>query len=900
MFRKKAKTPNTAAETKNENLTANSELPTLPTSNPKSPDLVIRKDFFVKPNSPPPEIKSVGLSLHAPEVNPQRAELNEPISDPDEGDLTPDGNNLRNSNENFTDSQEGDDGNNDVSPTNNRVSPQKMPQRSRTATAEPIDASHSNPLNKQLSAINEVSAMDERLPRPATAAIQLSNIEVIDKVLFEKESFQSKEELLEKITESGNVNSIRENSITFDSSPANQNSSPILPETKKKVVVPKKKLVQVDPPRKVNTTPKGTNKSNTAAIKDVEKITVKKSKLKVVEKTVSEAKKPNSKNEKEEIESIESSPEIQEPVAEANEFADTFSTPILPTTVYKQPTSKSLSPPQPQRRRLEEPKYRAEPLKSAKKVTTLKPLASQKLSTREPESEIFQRRIRAKLLANDGFSAMGLLDPENDSRPVTNSKSTSNRRVVANQPAPPPHYAAQAKKEEEHLKLKKRQLDLARNPSSRRKAIRSIAYRGSTALVAGLTDDENQGEIYTIHRFGHHDSDDWISKSIEQNDLYDKNGEQQQLLFQKRLGVRSEVDHYQNEHIVELEDTENFSRRDRSQYDENNSTSSQERYSDRIARKYNKAIRAAERDGMVSPEAVKYLTQYITQSAVEETNTTTTAKNSQLKPKISSTPKLYNSRSIMDDDETPPPPPESPIKKALITRATQKVQPPPKSRINASIMDDDFDTNKKSSVPPPKPKTVPKTRITIINKPSPSVSKKIPVTANTNPTVGTFWSQQPPQFAASYYPPAFGMMAHATLPSLSGHGGNALSQFGTLSSPTVPPHLMPARIRLTTIPVVTYKQSYIIEPTGHAPGTYLSPDEFGNSSSGDGMLTYISASCGGVFPSAIGENFVNPTVARGKSAAASAIPQKGLEKETVKKHSVRSMIKKGIIGRGNR
>ncbi|KAJ3265893.1 hypothetical protein HDU77_003364 [Chytriomyces hyalinus] len=122
---------------------------------------------------------------------------------------------------------------------------------------------------------------------------------------------------------------------------------------------------------------------------------------------------------------------------------------------------------------------------------------------------------------------------------------------------------------------------------------------------------------------------------------------------------------------------------------------------------------------------------------------------------------------------------------------------------------------------------------------------------------------------------------------------------GTRSGvPTVPPNLMPARLKLTQVPVVTFRQSYVIEPTGHPPGTYIPPGEMDPHG---GLLTYISA---GMYPSEVFGQAVEEDDAGSSDVQDAKVESKlepkgdaGSKAEKAAPTRVRSMIKKGVIGR---
>ncbi|KAJ3234249.1 hypothetical protein HDU81_001533 [Chytriomyces hyalinus] len=122
---------------------------------------------------------------------------------------------------------------------------------------------------------------------------------------------------------------------------------------------------------------------------------------------------------------------------------------------------------------------------------------------------------------------------------------------------------------------------------------------------------------------------------------------------------------------------------------------------------------------------------------------------------------------------------------------------------------------------------------------------------------------------------------------------------GTRSGvPTVPPNLMPARLKLTQVPVVTFRQSYVIEPTGHPPGTYIPPGEMDGHG---GLLTYISA---GMYPSEVFGQALEEDDAGSSDVQDTKVESKmeskgdaGSKAEKAAPTRVRSMIKKGVIGR---
>ncbi|KAI8607109.1 hypothetical protein BC830DRAFT_204681, partial [Chytriomyces sp. MP71] len=153
--------------------------------------------------------------------------------------------------------------------------------------------------------------------------------------------------------------------------------------------------------------------------------------------------------------------------------------------------------------------------------------------------------------------------------------------------------------------------------------------------------------------------------------------------------------------------------------------------------------------------------------------------------------------------------------------------------------------------------------------------------------------------ATSTSKPASGLPTYT--PSLPGVGSMRHQGLGI---PSVPPSLVPARLRLTQIPVVTYRQSYVIEPTGHPPGTYLAPEELGMDASG-GLLTYISA---GAYPGSgmmVGNGLQEgqrglleePDISQAAVKPIGAKKAATVVKKVAATTGVRSMIQKGVIGR---
>ncbi|KAJ3022394.1 UNVERIFIED_CONTAM: hypothetical protein HDU68_009166 [Siphonaria sp. JEL0065] len=858
------------------------------------------------------------------------------------------------------------------------ASPKSGRARTKTQTNEGA-AKGKKPLNTQLSSIVEVPSSDERT-RPTTAAV------------VDHKRNESAGESLEELG---------------SNSPVKHKSPPPL----KKVTVAKKKLTQIE-------SPEGTRKSG-----DI--VAVKKSKLKAVESgakpAVSKAvapttkpllKKPNPKvvvlddpevSESQEFSAESSSSALYQSESDSQEFSAKASSEELESAQLEEEeeevrSNHSLkSKVQPERERAPSKKQAesAKLNKSKKAATPKSPTATRLSSSHGSHSEKFQRRLQMKL-DNDGFSAMGL-SPTDDFVTLPASKTDSHKRA-SNQPAPPPHYLTATTA----IPTTKREVPagnkgaLSRNPSSRRKAIKTVAYG-----TMGVISDEDEKEPHpSIGRFGHYDVDDRRSKSLEPGEY--RNNVSRQRMASDYANGRSGRDNSDEENIQELENgVEYRPNRNSRNDDENNSNSSQEyRYSDRISRKYipessqmtksnslsngnlqkipdrlmlsSSALKAAQEQGMVSPETVQYLKWYMVKAKPLEappSGSLTDVRNqggpqgrlgksgANLKQQFEDEPPrgrpLYSTKkqptiqrgSIMDDE------PASPKSRAFATKTNAA---PLRS---GSIMDDR--PQEQPVAKPPRP--IPKTRVTIVSKPKTVAAKKaspakaaenvqnsMPATAGggfwpqggASPFMGGFspFMQQPGSFGANPYLqqnqnpynqhqipssqlPAYNSMKSQapSLPSL--HALQLTAPQFTPPPPTVHPGLMPARIKLTTVPVVTFKQSYVIEPTGHSPGTYIPPEEMGVDANG-GMLTYISTgsfpsqfdmggggaldyqAMGGFHPMAMGGHEPRPiataTTVRSmgairESQANSSVPaSKGPGKT-----GVRSMIQRGVIGRGS-
>lgn len=212
----------------------------------------------------------------------------------------------------------------------------------------------------------------------------------------------------------------------------------------------------------------------------------------------------------------------------------------------------------------------------------------------------------------------------------------------------------------------------------------------------------------------------------------------------------------------------------------------------------------------------------------------------------------------------------------------------------------DDENQEKQIVPVQKPKYVPKTRITVTTKPKVVAKKK---STNAIEESSTPMHTQSP-WRNSQIPSTFNAMSpfaqfSPVLPNYNSNGMMSQALLPSVGQPSVPPYLVPAKIKLLHIPIISYRQSYVIEPTGQPPGTYLSPDEIEASG---GMLTYISAPTypqpdlyGGMasYAASISKDVENvggtgPDLSKPKNKQRIGVSGNG---------GVRSMIQKGVIGR---
>ncbi|KAI9353747.1 hypothetical protein BDR26DRAFT_849154 [Obelidium mucronatum] len=569
-------------------------------------------------------------------------------------------------------------------------------------------------------------------------------------------------------------------------------------------------------------------------------------------------------------------------------------------------------------------------LTKTKKAPTPKSASGTRSSnSRGSRSEKFQRRLQMKL-DNDGFSAMGL--SEADELPSSHTSKSDTHKRSSNQPAPPPHYltatAAIPTTKKSTPPGNPGKAVLSRNPSSRRKAIKTLAY-------GAMGDNRHHAS-----RFGHYDSDDRRSKSMDPGEYRNRTSRQRMASdFANGHGVSDEND----ENIQDLERRAVYNgNRANQANDESNSNSSQEyRYSDRISGKYNSgepaknfgesaagnlqkmpdrlmlsssALKAAQDQGMVSPETRKPLEQAPTGSLTD-----TRFQGGSQARMGNSEPNLKQQLGGRDDDQ--------PRGRVLFSKKAQPMGQ------RESIMDDEPKRKTFGSKNLPAKPPVRKTRVTVVSKPKKLAPKKAeakpleggkntmaPSLAGPNGGIG-YWPQggpssfmggfpqfgfngQPSYIQQQQYPPPF--MQHpqqAPLPSLQALQLTA-PQF-TPPPPTVHPGLVPARIKLTTVPVVTFKQSY----------------EMGMDSNG-GILTYISSgsfpsqsmdmSGGGGFMGYPGGNnpgydngfesqrqIATATTLRsmGEIRGAKPGPKSRAAGGGVAESGVRSMIKKGVIGR---
>ncbi|ORY42323.1 hypothetical protein BCR33DRAFT_718477 [Rhizoclosmatium globosum] len=992
MFKKKAKTPDVKASGGK----GNEGLPPLPTD-PKTPE-VITKDTMSGSVEPPPEIKSVGVSIQPPSVKPQQAELYQPHNSEESGEAHKlDGHGvLGNDDDLFGEFQT-----HESHPSNAEPASSPTQTRTRTKTNESL-AKPKKSLNKQLSSIEEVASVNERT-RPATALDTHAN---------------TKRHLNDEDDMPGDLAS---------KSPTKQKSPP---------------------PIKKAATKTKENDSPTAARKNGETVTVKKSKLKPVEGTVSSPKpipkssvaaaKPPPKKPKPKV-TISEEPEVEPFTSEETSTENvslSFDSDPLPQEEFGDSSAEKLddfkfvddkeeeeeevrsnhslkSKPSvergrtPSKRQADSAKLTKTAKAATPKATT--PAPARRSSSKASRSEKFQRRLQMKL-DTDGFSAMGL-SPSDDFGNSQGGKSDGHKRV-GNQPAPPPHYLAPTAA----IPVTKKTYSppgkptLSRNPSSRRKTIKALAY----GVMGGEDDNRNYPT-----RFGHYDHDDRRSKSMDPGEYRNT------LSRQRRVSdYPGGYDPADDDDIQELDggveyNANGYGReragRRQSNDDEQNSNSSQEyRYSDRISGKYNNngpgrepnslqkyperlmltssALQAAQNQGMVSPETVNYLKWYMVKAKpleatpegsltdVRNQSSTVPSKQMASESKSKAKPKPYGVKgSIMDDDDDNGRPLFS-NKSVAPTRGSIMDDSPSDSRSklfskkaiapirnSGSIMDD-----QPAETEPPKPRAIPKTRVTIVSKPKPTSKKAaanpgqaeapgmqqnqqwgqpFPFMGGFSPFGAPFMQQgqsygspsglsHPHQPGGSFPPHQFSQHMPSQLPTYksSMNSQPPLPSLNALAltappynppPPTVHPGLMPARIKLTTVPVVTFKQSYVIEPTGHAPGTYIPPEEMGMDANGT-MLTYISTagmngtggggsysydvnaamggmgSVGGMGPTYsydIKESAVNPSrTPRSMSnkkptstvGSKSKVPSVKTQPE---RSGVRGMIQKGVIGR---
>ncbi|KAJ3075934.1 hypothetical protein HDU98_006443 [Podochytrium sp. JEL0797] len=963
MFRKKTKTPDVLAKDAKD-----AGLPLLPGHDHQtSESTVITKDTLSNSIEPPPEIKSVGVSLQPPTVKPQQAELNAPQITFDDGSNQGDGTMVH---QNFagrgTDADpfgefqsHNDTGGFDNTEFDDPVtSTSPKDTRTRTKTQEPGSKAKKS-INKQLSTVAEVTSSDERTTRPTTAAALNHPIRT------------ESDENLDEIGSHGSM----------------KHKSP--PPVPKKVVVAKKKLTQIDSPEQrraagagggVTTVPlkkaklkpaldtglrpPGIAKSGTAAAVPVKKLKPKVTiseevdgadsqevSLSLASQSESESQEQLASQSIDEVKSSESFDEV-----EASMQLD-----VPSPRVERERTPSSKKPTDSAR------------LAKPKKAATPKPATAPRPASSRPRSEKQQRRPKLNF-ENDGFSAMGL-SPADEFHEPRGAKDTHKR--VANQPAPPPHYLTPTAAIPTKRETPKQKELVSRNPSSRRKAIRNMAYEVENDEV-----DDEEGTMRHVGRFGHYDVDDKRSKSMDPGE-YRNTPSRQRMTSDYVNGMsraRNDDDMYEDENIQELErGVEVQNRRAMAYDDEINSNSSQGyRYSDRISGKYNvgnagrsgtmqlskaysngalpipdrlmlssSALKAAQSQGMISPETVNYLKWYMVKATPLEptpqgslTNIKQTTSKGPImmddndpprgRARVSTKPPAASKLrdSIMDDEEEPMSKPV-PVRKPVVKKFTP-------IRTSGSIMDEDAPATQTE----PKPRVIPKTRVTIVSKPKPVVKKTPAMPEAQTPNFGGgsgFWGQQPQQHPFmnqpfpnfSPYPshpftmqnqfhnlPNYTPTPQAPLPSL--HSLSPMSNNPFIPpAPTVHPGLMPARIKLTTVPVVTFKQSYVIEPTGHAPGTYIPPEEMGVDGAG-GMMTYIAAGMfpqGGEMMGGGGGGFgqqpmhiiQNDSSRRVGTATSAATTRTGgaqtrggasLQSKTViGKTGVRSQIQKGQIGR---
>ncbi|KAJ3203363.1 hypothetical protein HDU82_006636 [Entophlyctis luteolus] len=922
MFRKRTATPEPKPLSAPQDNVAASEL-----EPPQSPEIVITQESFIEPpSSPAPQIKSVSLSLQPPAAKPQRAELNEPTPSPvlgafDGGPTGPDaseraaGRPLPQQNP-FIKQTLTDTGQRSAvaSPAQSPKPPPKAAfglSRKRTKTNEPSSTAPPTALEKQLSAISEAPSADEKATRPNTAANTINPMarpataaganagENTERDWKEKRSAKINDgpEILvedefgaiEQSNQVVNTEEVSKASLDTDgSSPA--------PSLKR---IPKKKLVQIDPPQSDRRGVRETVRAKPTA----KSLHTEPQKTKLNSDLKPVAKKPSVvKKEKEEaVEIIEIGPQVVDQgdsiVASTDSLKiieiDDFAEEIPESEVRRQTEARSPKP----RKRLDEPKHRAEPAtpKSAKKSQTPKSAAPRRESNsraRVATANVAKKHRRPSKMDTDGFSAMGLVDPDED-RPATRGNSQGGKKLPS-QPAPPPHYT---------LPTSSRKLDaqkkgkVKRNSSARRQSLKAMGQE--TVKIPGLPD-----QVFQSGRFGHYDLDDFRSKSIEPEKTFLKLNKQDSMDSLQQLNELTE-------HPKLIKEAER-------QF----LTSS--------------AIQAAQEEGLVSPEAARYLAQYMAAKAKHQQKQ---QHQQPFKTKSSSDLRLERSFSMMNDNDDDRNPRGTHSKRGAARDSTgaldrfASLSKPLFRPHRGSIMDDDPpppQQEDEAKVRPPRP--VPKTRISIVTKPrkkkpsSASLQQDPAAAMHPQAAAGhltnSFWGGG----GASAYPAAFTPyygtihpsslqhhfpaqqpqpQHHPPLPTYTGaamlpHAAGALPALPGAAQSTVPAGLVPARIRLTAIPVVTYRQSYVIEPTGHAPGTYVPPEEIGPNA----VLTYISAYPGTHAIDSMGAGYPDSRKhvqgVNTKRELAAQTPSPPDPPSLPQKQGVRSLIEKGVIGRGSR
>ncbi|KAJ3222329.1 hypothetical protein HDU81_009955, partial [Chytriomyces hyalinus] len=544
MFRKQSKTPDAKSGPASRAVTP---LPALPN------DSQAKKN---QADEPQPIIKSVGLSLQPPTVKPQNAEIHEPDGTPATPNIKSRPESGKDDSRNDVESRDGGriqlHGDSDDLDFQRIATPQvgyKPPHEkfdddddeevdgsfsARQTRGRSISEAHDskNPVSSKrgntLSAITEVPSSDER-SRPATS-VHFEDLKTVAEFQDEVEADDVEEQ--EVIQKSPKPSSSKAASPAMPPKikttiapikPTVPSKTQKSPSPQKKVLVSKKKLVQIDTPVKPAA------KATAAAVVPPKKPDAKaltyskpaKPAAKSPPKPIIKTSKPIQPVASENLESEDNAPHIdaqdspdtvggfdgeadsdspEENAADKNaDDADDESQ--NEKTSVSEEDSNTVSHPSAARGSSE---------KTANEHTTNpKPQTPKSATKRHPPksspeekqtSEKFKRRLRMKL-DNDGFSAMGLASPTDEQGDTPDSQIP---QKSYNEPPPPAHHSkatlAKSKKTERPLTAK---IPLTHNPASRRLSVKKVLKNSENVQIS----NENWlAQPYPSSNMGYYDS----------------------------------------------------------------------------------------------------------------------------------------------------------------------------------------------------------------------------------------------------------------------------------------------------------------------------------------------------------------------------------------------------------